>query len=312
MSFKIPIYAGNKKKGTTTYLDFDVTNTTPSAGALTNVTGGDWSVVRNSIATYINDSDVLVEVAVNVPRIENTKVLIEPQAINKSTYSEDFSNGVWLKANISINLASSIVAPDGNTGSVYEQIENSADATHLLYRTLTKAEGTKEYMSFFVKRKNVDWAGVIQNRSPVPSSLFDLSDGSVSTNNNGSIGSVIAIGNGWYRLIIEYTITGTSTIQRLYNLINGTTNPGNAYLGDGVSGFYIWGGSLVEETALSSYIPTVASSVTREADVITVVPHANVTRIIETVNGSDNTITTIPATFTMKNGTSRVIMDDAA
>jgi hypothetical protein len=46
------------------------------------------------------------------------------------------------------------------------------------------------------------------------------------------------------------------------------TGPGYSYLGNGTSGVYIWGAQLEVGSYATSYIPTVASAVTRNADVI--------------------------------------------
>jgi len=66
----------------------------PSSGA------GDFSVVRATTATRVNESGLIESVAANVPRIDYLnggcgELLVEPQRTNLFTYSEDFDSGNW-------------------------------------------------------------------------------------------------------------------------------------------------------------------------------------------------------------------------
>ena len=71
---------------------------------------------------------------------------------------------------------------------------------------------------------------------------------------------MVAYPNGWYRAIITYNSgNNTGGVSRVYVRDNGTSN---------VSGqtVYAWGHQLEAGAFPTSYIPTVASSVTRSAD----------------------------------------------
>ena len=59
--------------------------------------------------------------------------------------------------------------------------------------------------------------------------------------------------------------SGTSTLMALVVCQSGTTA---VFTGDGTSGIYIYGAQLEAGSYATSYIPTIASSVTRNADVI--------------------------------------------
>jgi len=236
----------------------------------------DGGFTRASTATYYNKLGVLSTAAINEPRLTFNPVtlsyegmLVEYAGTNVLRYSAQFDNAAWIKTESSVS-ANTVTAPDGTlTADVL--IESTNTAIHLLEQ-FNSLSGPLDYAGsvyFKIGTRSVVELGFSRSGAWTDSGLarFDLSTGTVISNANGKA-KITPVGNGWYRCTV--TGTKTATTENAYlrmSLINSAGS--NNYLGDGVSGLYIWGAQVEANTKATSYIPTVASAVTREADVVT-------------------------------------------
>ena len=234
---------------------------------------GDFTHSRGTTATRVNKDGLIESVATNVPRLNYPLIdgvvqdcpalLLEPSRQNKSQWSEDFSNSIWNRTNISV-LTNQTVAPDGSV-TADRFVENTATGSHDIRQNESGLSSSTQYTySFFVKAyeggsyRNVNfYVGGINSTGS-----FSFNTGAFTTHSFDKA-KAVNYGNGWYRLEITDT-----TISTTFNTIilsqNGTTTN---YTGDGSSGFYLWGSQFEQGGYATSYIPNLSTgSTTRSPD----------------------------------------------
>ncbi len=221
---------------------------------------------RASTATRTNSRGLIEVVPAGVSRIDFDPVtgackglLIEEQRANLLTYSEAFDNAAWSFATNVTVTANDTTAPDGTVTA--DRLTKSANAFAVRGQGVTGATGA---YTGSVYVKNGDLGKItIDLFDGAPTSLvrgvYDFASNSFTV----LIGSAAAFSatvcpNGWLRISATATIAVANPQLRIY--------PGNAT--EATAGYvYAWGAQLEAGAFPTSYIPTVASQVTRAADV---------------------------------------------
>ena len=219
----------------------------PSSGA------GDLDVTRATTATRVNSAGLIESVASNVPRIDYLNsacpsLLVEPQRTNLLTYSNQFDNAAWSKINANggstpIVTANYGISPDGTQNAERIQLvrTNDINSYSYIYQSFATTIGQPYTCSVWLKAL-----------SGTPSVALSL---------NGVYTNIATLSNQWVR----YEFTGNSIL----NFIEATfvlyqAIPSTSLTAD----FLAYGFQMEQGSYPTSYIPTVASSVTRNADVI--------------------------------------------
>lgn len=192
-------------------------------------------------------------------------LLIEEQRTNLLTYSEQFDNAAWIKINSTVT-ANAATSPDG-TANAEKLVENTANAQHFVLQIPSATASTAYTFTVYLKAAERTRAALIDSGGSSATGVFDLSSGAVVSTSNCTA-SVSSSGNGWYRCSITFTsAVGQTGVNARVFLVNTGTN--TTYTGDGTSGIFVYGAQLEAGAFATSYIPTVASQVTRSADVAT-------------------------------------------
>jgi hypothetical protein len=186
----------------------------------------------------------------NVPRLTYQNggggcpsLLLEKQSTNNALYSEDFTNTVWTKADVTIS-SNVVNSPDGtqNADLIYP---NSSGNFKYIYQAFSLSSNIYT-LSVFAKaqNKNVIWL-YIQDSSGYGLIYFDLSDGTMSTTAGGTstpTGTMTAMGNGWYRC--TFTL-GSSIALSAGSGFGVCDAKGSPYAtASGTNGIYIWGAQM--------------------------------------------------------------------
>ena len=222
-------------------------------------------------ATVTNSSGLIAPINANLPRFDFDPItlackglLIEEARTNLLLYSEQFDNAYWNKNNATIT-ANATTAPDGAlTGD--KLVENTANNYHYIRRAITTSANTSHTYSIYAKasERQIIRIAFYDGATVFIDATFNLSNGSIFSTVAGTA-SIVNVGNGWYRCICSGT-SSASAGGGLVDIYLCDAAGNNSYLGDGSSGLFIWGIQLEVGAFPTSYIPTVASTVLRNAD----------------------------------------------
>ena len=237
---------------------------------------GDFTVDRNSTATYVDEDGLIKTALANVPRIDwstGTPVILrELQSTNLIAISEDFSNSYWsgtAQAIFQVTL-SAVLSPDGVnfayriTGDSNVSVINKYNAARILNHSRSI------------------WARTVSGVGQLHLLSF-----------YGNTNNLYNITEQWQRFeVLDYIYTGSDNFYLCD--FRGSSN---------ITEVLVWGAQAEQASTASSYIPTNGVTETRLADNISVPTPAGVSSITETIDGVEQTpITTIPTTYSLPVG----------
>ena len=197
---------------------------------------------------------------------ESLGLLIEEARTNLLTYSSDFSNAAWTKSAVTVTGTINI-APDGSqTASLVS--DTAATSSFLLAGSATLITTTAYTFSVYAKAQSNSLIQLTFDRvSSNNYANFNLSTGVISKLGANSTAVISPAGNGWYKCsVTATTVNGGAGSAKVYLINDANSVQAPSYTGTGLLSVFLWGAQLEAGAFATSYIPTVASQVTRAAD----------------------------------------------
>ena len=211
---------------------------------------------------------------INKPRIEYDAegnclgLLVEEARTNLVTQSEFASGYQHHYITLTRNQTAS---PDTNINAA-SAVPTAVNSEHYLEYVLSSPSSGTYTQSVFVKANGYSKVALTPvhigaDQGATSTAQFDLTEGT-STQSGSAVPYISNLGNGWYRIAITYTATGTVTNHRFRVQVL-SDSYGYVWQANGADGIYVYGAQLETGSFPTSYIPTSGSAVTRSADVAT-------------------------------------------
>lgn len=232
------------------------------------------SFVRASGATYVGKNGLIQYAGLNQPRLDFDPVntgtclglLIEEPRTNIHFYSA--------QAGQSVNngycrfTTASVVAPDGSLADI---VTNTPSVNSYFYNQSSSIMTPLTYYTRSVYAKTYGGSNTIIFENYINAGntnvQFNLATGAISNNSTGTAYMVNA-GNGWYRCIWTFQSSASASDYSKVIYIGGY---GTTPLTTPIA---VWGSQFEAGAWPTSYIPTVASQVTRASETASVVGQA--------------------------------------
>jgi hypothetical protein len=220
-------------------------------------------VTRAGVATFVGSNGLIQSATADTQRVDYLTgvagLLVEESRTNLITDSNNFNTG-WTKVNCTVSTDAT-TSPDGTLNA--DLFVSSSGFPVALRRTISVT--TSNVFTLSVFGKVTDPARTIElvlasntnlttNRNRI---YVDLSTGTVTDSINVTSSSVKLYANGFYRASMTFTPVFTGTAYY------GITSANDTSVGDVA---FLYGAQLEAGAFPTSYIPTEATAVTRNAD----------------------------------------------
>lgn len=167
---------------------------------------------------------------------------------NLASYTEDFGNAYWTKANTTATL-NATTAPNGSSTADLI-IPSVLSAPHVIYTQPFIGGSQIVTNTIYAKAAGYNFIGL--SDAATGQAVINLSNGTIVSQDSGITASTpVNVGNGWWRC----TITFTATTNRGLGVDVWSDGSRTTFAGNGTSGVYLWGAQSELGATATTYQP---------------------------------------------------------
>jgi hypothetical protein len=231
---------------------------------------GDLTVTRATTATYVGSDGLIKTAGVNEVRFDYSNgscpsILVQPQRTNYFTNSFDADSSDWSKSNVIKNGNSTTEIIQGVIGKRYDPIGTSVFPS--IARSGAFASSINGQITYYtiVEYSGWKWIELTTTQStPIERVWFDLENGIKGTDVN-NVGNIVKLKNNCYLLSHTTKSRANGATGTMFFSFRSSDNSTSAISGNG-TGITFHACQFEVGSNATSYIPTTASTVTRNAD----------------------------------------------
>jgi len=237
---------------------------------------------RASTGTFVGSNGLIQTATSGAPRFdhnpatgESLGLLVEEARTNLLLRSEEINNIAWSASLVPTPSANTTTAPDNTVTAETISVAVSGNNREV-GQAFTSIAGTTYSFSFFVKAGTTSWCYLIFSDRTAHSNgwYFNVTNGAVGgvsglsagTNVTRVSSTILPAANGFWRCQVTLTVADSAIYYATVGVVAANNNAGAA-AGNTI---FVWGAQLEAGAFPTSYIPTVASTVTRAADVASI------------------------------------------
>jgi hypothetical protein len=167
---------------------------------------------------------------------------------NLASYTEDFGNAYWTKANTTATL-NATTAPNGSSTADLI-IPSVLSAPHVIYTQPFIGGSQIVTNTIYAKAAGYNFIGL--SDAATGQAVINLSNGTIVSQDAGITASTpVNVGNGWWRCAITFT----ATTNRGLGVDIWSDGSKTTFAGNGTSGVYLWGAQSELGSTATTYQP---------------------------------------------------------
>jgi len=206
--------------------------------AATGITGATQQAAIDNLVKGLKTDGIWSKMKAVYPFVTDNRNLL--------SYTEDFSNSYWFKANGSSVTSNSTIAPNGTLTADTLNVSTTAYSTIYNQNLFGFVNGVYT-QTIYAKKSTKNWLYILDLAGSGAKAWFNLDTGVVGTVAIGYTASMESVGNGWYRCLLSQ-----NSNPALYYQF-GASDADNSFTPSSSGSIYIWGAQLVEGTSALDY-----------------------------------------------------------